>query len=211
MNEIEHEGQKYVLKSDIENIIQQRVSKIATRANEAEQQLKEAQGRLSEMEKHVSSSDMLAAQVSELKEQLSSSTQRYERYTSISKHGLVDPDMVETIEYLYDKSQKGVSNKERVQFSEWLDNQVQNPDSAHLMLKPHLQQLQSQIATEEPVSPEEPAIQEQPSAAPPPSMNTGAKPSPDPVSIQNARFGDMDWYAANREQLINEYRKRRRG
>ena len=210
MNEIEHDGQKYVLKSDIENIIQQRVSKIATRATEAEQQLKEAHGRISEMEKHVSSSDMLAAQVSDLKEQLSSSTQRYERYTSISKHGLVDPDMVETIEYLYDKSQKG--KKERVQFSEWLDNQVQNPDSAQVMLKPHLQNLQQQIQTEEPMT-EQVETVEQPvqNQTPPPSMNSGARPSPDPISLQNARFQDMDWYSANREQIMNEFRKNRRG
>lgn len=36
MNEIEHEGKTYILKSNVENIIKERVSKVASRASEAE-------------------------------------------------------------------------------------------------------------------------------------------------------------------------------
>ncbi len=39
MNEIEHEGKTYILKSQVESIIKERVSKVAQRASEYEAQL----------------------------------------------------------------------------------------------------------------------------------------------------------------------------
>ena len=38
MNEIEHEGKTYILKSQVESIIKERVSKVAQRASEYEAQ-----------------------------------------------------------------------------------------------------------------------------------------------------------------------------
>ncbi len=111
MKTIEHEGQTFILKSDMEEIIKDRVSKVATRANEAETQLKELQGKLTEAEKRTSSADILASRVEELQSQLDSSKSRFERYQAISKHGLVDEDMVEAVEWSYERSQRIYSKK----------------------------------------------------------------------------------------------------
>ena len=98
MTEIENEGRTYVLKSEMENIIKERIGKVATRATTAEKALEEAQSRLAKAEKAMSSVDILNQQLAEMQTRLQSSEQRFERYQSISKHGLTDPDLVEAIE-----------------------------------------------------------------------------------------------------------------
>ena len=141
MTEIENEGRVYVLKTEVENIIKERVSKVAQRATLAEKALEDAESRLSKAEKAMSSVDILNQQLQEMQGKLSTAEKRFDRYQSISKHGLTDPDLVEAIEWSYERAQKGVSDKERVSLSEWLDNQVQSPESAPITIRPHLQAL----------------------------------------------------------------------
>jgi hypothetical protein len=142
MTEIENEGRVYVLKSEVENIIKERVSKVAQRATLAEKALEDAEGRLSKAEKAMSSVDILNQQLQEMKGKLSTAEKRFDRYQSISKHGLTDPDLVEAIEWSYERAQKGLSDKERVSLSDWLDNQVASPESAPITIRPHLHQRQ---------------------------------------------------------------------
>ena len=144
MRTIEHEGQTYVLKTDMETAIKDRISKVTTRAQEAEKQVRSLQGELEQAQKGAGISDTLAQQVDELREQLQTSNQRYERYQAISKHGMVDPDMVEAIEWSYERAQKDVPKKDRQSLVEWLDSAVQNPDQAPSILRPHLQALQAE-------------------------------------------------------------------
>ena len=54
MTEIEQDGRTYVLKSEMENIIKERIGKVASRATSAEQALEEAQNRLAKAEKAMS-------------------------------------------------------------------------------------------------------------------------------------------------------------
>ena len=90
MTEIENEGRVYVLKSEIESIIKERIGKVASRATTAEQALEEAQRRLEKAEKAMSSVDILNQQLAEMQTKLQNSEQRFSRYQSISKHGLTD-------------------------------------------------------------------------------------------------------------------------
>ena len=98
MNEIEYEGKTYVLKQDIESVIKERIGKVAARATTAESALAEAQRRLDKAEKAMSSVDILNQQLTDLQTKLQTSENRFNRYQSISKHGLTDPDLVEAIE-----------------------------------------------------------------------------------------------------------------
>ena len=108
MTEIENEGRTYVLKSEMENIIKERIGKVANRATTAEKALEEAQSRLSKAEKAMSSIDILNQQLAEMQTKLQSSEQRFERYQSISKHGLTDPDLVEAIEWSFERAQYSI-------------------------------------------------------------------------------------------------------
>ena len=178
MTEIENEGRVYVLKSEVENIIKERVSKVAQRATLAEKALEDAESRLSKAEKAMSSVDILNQQLQEMQGKLSTAEKRFDRYQSISKHGLTDPDLVEAIEWSYERAQKGVSDKERLSLSEWLDNQVQSPENAPITIRPHLQALKMLAdetdAPETQQSTEEYTYQEQPQTYEAPKTNVEA-------------------------------------
>ena len=189
MTEIENEGRTYVLKSEMENIIKERIGKVATRATTAEKALEEAQSRLAKAEKAMSSIDILNQQLAEMQTRLKSSEQRFERYQSISKHGLTDPDLVEAIEWSFERAQKGKSDKERQTLSDWLDQQVENPESAPITIRPHLQALKmigedNAEAGELPQASTAAQLQElgeslEPQQAAAPRTNVGAIPAPD--------------------------------
>lgn len=221
MTEIENEGRVYVLKSEIESIIKERIGKVASRATTAEQALEEAQRRLEKAEKAMSSVDILNQQLAEMQTKLQSSEQRFSRYQSISKHGLTDPDLVEAIEWSFERSQKGKSDKERQTLSEWLDQQVESPENAPITIRPHLQALkmldedpspQTEASADSYASNQEQSYTEQSlqQSAPPPRANVGAIPAPDSPGFLERALKDPEFYAANRDKVKAAWNNRNR-
>ena len=219
MTEIENEGSTYVLKSEMESIIKERIGKVASRATTAEKALEEAQNRLAKAEKAMSSVDILNQQLADMQTKLQSSEQRFERYQSISKHGLTDPDLVEAIEWSFERAQKGKSDKERQTLSDWLDQQVDNPDSAPITIRPHLQALRmigEDNADTEQDMPDTSAqlqqlgepIEQQTAAAP--RTNVGAIPAPDSPGFLDRALKDPEFYAANRDKVMQAWKNRNR-
>lgn len=221
MTEIENEGRTYVLKSEMESIIKERIGKVASRATTAEKALEEAQSRLAKAEKAMSSVDILNQQLADMQTKLQSSEQRFERYQSISKHGLTDPDLVEAIEWSFERAQKGKSDKERQTLSDWLDEQVDNPDSAPITIRPHLQALKmigednAETAADLPdastaaqlQSLGEPLESQQAAA---PRTNVGAIPAPDSPGFLDRALKDPEFYAANRDKVMQAWKNRNR-
>ena len=219
MTEIENEGRTYVLKSEMESIIKERIGKVASRATTAEKALEEAQNRLAKAEKAMSSVDILNQQLADMQTKLQSSEQRFERYQSISKHGLTDPDLVEAIEWSFERAQKGKSDKERQTLSDWLDQQVDNPDSAPITIRPHLQALrmigEDNADTEQDIPDTSAQLQqlgepiEQQTAAAP-RTNVGAIPAPDSPGFLDRALKDPEFYAANRDKVMQAWKNRNR-
>jgi hypothetical protein len=214
MNEIEHEGKTYILKSQIESIIKERVGKVAQRATIAEEALAQAESRLEKAEKAMSSVDILNQQISDMQTKLNTAEQRFQRYQSISKHGLTDPDLIEAIEWSYERAQKGVSEKDRLTLSDWLDSQVENPDKAPLTIRPHLRALREVVtSTEETPVSQEVNTQAQLAElerATPPRTNSGAIPAPDTPGFLDRALRDPEFYEANRDKVIEAWRHRQR-
>lgn len=221
MTEIENEGRVYVLKSEIESIIKERIGKVASRATTAEQALEEAQRRLEKAEKAMSSVDILNQQLAEMQTKLQNSEQRFSRYQSISKHGLTDPDLVEAIEWSFERAQKGKSDKERQTLSEWLDQQVESPENAPITIRPHLQALkmldedstpQTEASADSYASNQEQSYTEQSlqQSAPAPRANVGAIPAPDSPGFLERALKDPEFYAANRDKVKAAWNNRNR-
>jgi hypothetical protein len=211
MRTIEHDGQLYVLKTDMETTIKERISKVAARAQEAESQVRTLQSDLEEAKKTAGISDTLAQQVDELREQLDKSDKRYNRYQAISKHGMVDPDMVEAVEWSYERSQKNIAEKDKQTLTEWLDTAVQNPENAPAILRPHLQALQTEAPQEAPAEAAEaaapaPALQQHRA----PVTNKGARAATDTPDLLSRAATDPEFYAQNREAIQNAWRNRSR-
>ncbi len=221
MTEIENDGRTYVLKSEMESIIKERIGKVASRATTAEKALEEAQSRLSKAEKAMSSVDILNQQLVDMQTKLQSSEQRFSRYQSISKHGLTDPDLVEAIEWSFERSQKGKTDKDRQTLSEWLDQQVESPESAPITIRPHLQALkmigedneqQIQDLPEASTASQLQALGEslEPQQAAAPRTNVGAIPAPDSPGFLDRALKDPEFYAANRDKVMQAWKSRNR-
>ena len=146
--EIEHDGKKYILKSQVESIIKDRVSKVAQRATEAESSIKELQLQLVDQKNTQASYDVLLQQVEDLQNQLSMSKNKFSRYMSMSKHGITDQELIDVIEWQYNRSMSDVPKKEQKTLEEWFSLHMNNPDEAPITLRPHLKSLTTEESKE---------------------------------------------------------------
>ena len=207
------DGNIYVLKSDMESVIKERIAKVSARAQQAEEQVRTLQTDLDAAKQSAGTSDVLAQQLEDYREQLQQANSRFDRYKAISKHGLVDDDMIEAIEWSYEKSQSKVSKKERVSLTDWLESAVSNPDNAPTVLRPHLMQLQQQANSEQANSEQ---VTSEPSSTPQvtpqvtqqtaPNVNAGAMPPVDGPDIIQRGLSDSDFYQSNRDAIVKQWR-----
>ena len=212
MKTIEHEGAVYVLKEDMETAIKDRIAKITSRAQTAEAELRSTKADLEKAAASAGTTDVLAQQVEEFREQLQQANLRFDRYKAISQHGLVDEDMIEAVEWSYDRAMKGVKNKDRVTLTDWLQGAVEDPSTAPAILRPHLTALKETTAavddtalieddTATPAAAADPVVQRQQI----PSVNNGATPPVDPPDLL-ARSSDPVFYEQNRDAIMAAYR-----
>jgi len=217
MNEIEHEGKTYILKSNVESIIKERISKVASRANEAESRYSELEKQIKDFQSKQASFDLLSSQVSDLKNQLKKSESKFSRYQSISQLGITNQDVIDLLEWQYEKSTKDL--KERPDLSSWLEGHIKNVDNAPLSIQHHLQSLSSSEALEDTpeaapeASPEasqndminamqlQSLQQMNQAASAPPNVNRGAMPAPDQKDIITRSLTDQNYYNQNAEAI----------
>ena len=209
----DEDGNVYVLKTDMESVIKDRIAKVSARAQQAEEQVRTLQTDLDAAKQSAGTSDVLAQQLEEYRDQLQQANSRFDRYKAISKHGLVDDDMIEAIEWSYEKSQSKVSKKERVSLTDWLESAVSNPDNAPTVLRPHLMQLQQQANSEQANSEQ---VTSEPSSTPQvtpqvtqqtaPNVNAGAMPPVDGPDIIQRGLNDSDFYQSNRDAIVKQWR-----
>tara|TARA_R100000655_G_scaffold61013_1_gene99381 strand:- start:10189 stop:10842 length:654 start_codon:yes stop_codon:yes gene_type:complete len=208
----DEEGNVYVLKSDMESIIKERISKVSARAKEAETTARTLQTELEEAKKSAGISDTLSQQLDDYREQLQKANSRYDRYKAISKHGLIDDEMVEAIEWSYEKAMGKVGKKEQIPLTDWLEQAVADPTKAPAVLRPHLQNLNAEPQAVQQVQESTEAILE-PQAEQqrymPPAVNNGAKPAQQtPDLLRRAVSMSVDEYAQNREEIHKQWRAR---
>jgi hypothetical protein len=219
MNEIEHEGKIYILKSSVESIVKDRVSKVAARANEAESRASEFEKQIQSFQSKQASYDVLAQQVSDLKTELAKSESKFSRYQSISQIGITDQDVIDVLEFQYEKAMKG--SKDKTSLGDWLQGHIDNFEDAPRSIKPFLQQLQPEPEPSTPeASPEAPeaspeenttasmmdmmqlqSLQQLRQAQQPPTVNKGAVKAPDQKDILQRAMTDQDFYNANADAV----------
>jgi hypothetical protein len=221
MNEIEHEGKTYILKSQVESIIKERVSKVAQRATDAENQLSDINKELDQYKNKQASIDMLTDQINSLKSELKTSETKFNRYQNMTKLGISEPELIEAIEWQYDKSMTGKSGKELVPLNEWLANHIENVNEAPLAIRPHLQNLgQSMQSEQAEIGHEQPLQQEQYNQAinelsepsqryQAPQTNKGAVPAPEGKDIlRKVMNSNQEFYNQNADAIKQAFMAR---
>lgn len=204
MNQIEHNGQTYVLKSDMdaqkanmETAFKERISKLSSRALQAEEAAKQLQEQLDVSQGEMVKMESLNEQIQQLNEQLKKSESKYQRHLSISEMGIQDPEIIEMVEWAYNRATK--DQEKAPELGDWLQEIKKDPTKAPKVLVPHLQ-LETATATE-PAPGTEPA-QTEPPVMLPPKTNTGTTTPPLGKSdIFSVGLSDMESYRAHRENM----------
>jgi hypothetical protein len=207
MQTINHEGVEYVLKADIEAAFKDRISKLSSRAIQAEEAAKALQESLDNQSGELQKISKLQEKVSTLEQSLTDAESKYSRVSMLSEQGFTDPELREAVEWAYQRS------KSESPLDEWIKGIKENPDNAPLVLRPHLQSKQATPPTAEGSNPEAVAPTAEPIASPsllPPKTNTGAKPAPvQSGDILKRAAQDSEFYAQNREAIKKAWRTRK--
>ena len=205
----EFDGVEYIKKADVEAIVRQRIEKISVRANEQQERADALQKSLESAEKRATTADLLGQQIAQLQTELDQQKTRYTRHQAISSHGFSDPDIVDMIEWSYDRAVKGQENPQSM--VDWLASQVSEPEKAVAALRPHILSLTLQQAAQEATQPTA-AAQEatQPTAAAPPGANAGVVTKPPGDTSLFDLTKDQTQYRANRDAIKSVFFNQRR-
>lgn len=206
MKTIEHEGQTYVLKTDMESAFKDRIQKLSSRALQAEEQAKALQDQLDNQSGKLETLDTLNSQIRDLGEQLKKSESKYSRHLAIAEMGFQDEELREMVEWSYEKSIKGM--EEAPSLSDWLGEIRKDPSKAPKALAPHLS-AQPTTATPTPEPQEQPAIQEDAPVMLPPKTNQGAQAAPArSTDLLKRGAEDFEFYKANRDSIRKAWKSR---
>lgn len=212
MKTINHEGEEYVLKTDIENAFKDRIQKLSARAIQAEEQAKTIQEQLDNQSGELAKITKLSSRVQELEGELENATSRYSRHTAMADMGIIDAEVRELVEWQYEKATKGQDKAPTL--SDWLKSMKEDPAQAPVTLRPHLtakvettEQATEQV-TEQVKSVKQVKQPEQPPLIAP-KTNTGITPAPLQSSDMLKRGADdFEFYKANREAIRQAWRKK---
>ena len=207
MKTIEHEGQTFVLKADIENAFKDRIQKLSARAIQAEEAAKAIQDQLDNQSGELEKIQKLSTRVQELEGELENANSRYSRHTAMADLGIVDAEVRELVEWQYEKATKGDAKAPAL--NEWLAAMKEDPTKAPITLRPHLQnqaaapaEAVTEAAPEAAPAPEQPALIA-------PKTNTGTAPAPVQSSDMLKRGADdFEFYKANRDAIRKAWRGR---
>tara|TARA_R100001440_G_scaffold19922_1_gene33549 strand:+ start:35 stop:664 length:630 start_codon:yes stop_codon:yes gene_type:complete len=209
MRTINHEGVEYVLKADMEAAIKDRITKLSTRAVQAEEQVKELQQQLDGNVGKFEQMEFLSKELAEAKNALESANSRYTRHTSMAELGFLDSDVRDLVEWSYEKAMKGKAKKDQVSFGDWIQEMKADPSKAPVTIRPHIN-----LPTESVPGEEQPVGEvEQVEAAPallPPKTNTGTTPPPvQSTDLLKRGAEDFEFYRTHRDEIRKAWRSKK--
>tara|TARA_Y100000996_G_C22514253_1_gene639783 strand:- start:32 stop:676 length:645 start_codon:yes stop_codon:yes gene_type:complete len=208
MKTINHEGQEYILKSEVDTIVRDRLAKTSEAKRHAEKQIKELQTQLQNVQNDTETNTNYKKQVEDLEVQLKKTNQKYERHTAIANEGITDPDIRDLVEWQYEKTMSSRAKKDVVQFTEWMQ-QLKNTDNVPKTLAPYFSKNEA-LAQQNTVqtSPEKEVYTE----AIRPTTNSGVS----NIQQQNTNGDvwkkaatDYEFFRQNREALKKQYYQER--
>jgi len=210
MKTINHDGEEYVLKSEIESAFKERISKLSARAIQAEETAQALQDQLDNQSGELEKIAKLKEKVSTLEQSLQDEESKFTRVSMLSEQGFTDPEIRDAVEWSYERAMKG--QEERVPLGEWIASIKKNPENAPAVLRPHLTAKATPEASEGPseAAPASEAAPVEDTPLLPPRTNTAAKPAPVQSGNILDRIGDLDFYEQNREAIRDAYFKSKR-
>ena len=217
MKTITHEGQEYILKSEVDGIVRERLSKVTENKRSAEKRVSELEAQLEDMSSKVKGAEAMASQLATLQDELAVSNQRYERHQAIAAQGITDPEVRDLVEWQYNKAMDSKAKKDRIPMGEWMATMKEGGE-VPTVLKPYFQAQEApQNAPEEstPANVDRSQIQalgEPLQSTLRPSTNQGVAQTPNHSTsgdVWKRAASDFEFYQQNRAELKKQYYARR--
>tara|TARA_B100000963_G_scaffold300148_1_gene272403 strand:- start:477 stop:1142 length:666 start_codon:yes stop_codon:yes gene_type:complete len=213
---ITHEGKEYILKSEVDNIVTSRISKISENRRTTQTELDSLREKYAAMESQIKGVEALHSQIATLQDELSSSNKKYSRHSAIASHGITNPKVRDLVEWEYKNAMDARNKKDRETMGEWLESFKGENAEIPLLLQPYIKNGDSQASPTPQAKPmPAPTTQEQLkslNARPVPQTNAHVQTTSDTASsadIMNKGAFDFDYYQKNRARIKEIYYKRK--
>lgn len=221
MKTITHDGKEYILKTDVDQVISERLSKYAERTRVADMRIQELEADIESKVKAVAQVDALNSQLAMMQDELNAANARYTQHSAIASVGITDPGVRDAVVWAYERAQAKLPKKDKVELSDWVQTFATDPAQAPGILRPHFQALQNQ-SSQPHTQPQNPngnvdraQVAQMGMQAPqaPPTTNNGVQAVPTPVGASDllTRAGDPEFYKANREAIKEAWYRQRKG
>lgn len=191
------DGVEYIAKEQVDGLIQEKISKYAKRAREAETKVEEMNEQLIQAGEKLKTVDNLTEQIYTLKDELSNANTKYERHSAIAELGIQDPDVRDALEWQYQRSNTDES------FGDWMKGLKENPENAPSFLRSHFQSSEPPKMENKPVENVE-TTKETPQPKTPPKTNAKTVQSNNTETqkdILSRGLSDPDFYKQNRDAI----------
>lgn len=215
MKTITHEGQEYILKTEVDGIVRERLSKVTETKRTAEKRVQELETQLEDMGSKVKGAEAMASQLATLQDELAVSNQRYDRHQAIAAQGITDPEIRDLVEWQYNKAMDSKAKKDKIPMGEWMATMKEGGD-VPTVLKPYFQAPQNQEAPTQSSSTQAQLqeLGEKLEATPRtvPTTNQGVAQNQSHTTNGDVwkRAGqDFEFYQQNRKELKKQYYQRR--
>lgn len=191
------DGMEYISKEQVDGLIQDKISKYAKRAREAESQVDEMNQQLEQAAEKMKTVESLTEQIYSLKDELTNANSKYDRHSAIAEHGISDPDVRDALEWQYQRS------KSEETFSDWIKSLKENPENAPSFLRSHFENNEPPKMENTPVQTME-TTKDNPEPKPAPKTNAKTVQSNNTETnkdILSRGLTDPDFYKQNREAM----------
>lgn len=194
------DGEEYILKSSVDELVRKRLSPMSERARKAESTITELQKQLDGSKDSASRIQEHQQRIQELENEISKSRAQYHSHSTIASHGFTDPNLRDMVEWTYQREMANRPKKAQQKLDEWITEIKENPDLAPVSIRPHLRST-NPVTTEQklPTTSHNPQVAQ---TSPPPSNNAVVQTNGTPPSnlLENA-LRDPEMYRAKREEI----------
>ena len=146
------EDKEYILKSDVDELVRSRITKVSERARASEERVKDLESKIKESSPNSETIAQHVARIAELENSLANSRKAYSDHETITKYGFLDPNLRDMVSWTYEREMKNRPKKDQQKLGEWLQAMKEDPSKAPTTIAPHLKSTNQETSEQPPQS-----------------------------------------------------------